>query len=163
MPGLFSVRKLGFTGTRHGLSGDQREGLVEYVRKLAPHKAAHGDCVGADAEFHQILREFAPNCEIHIWPSTFDKMRAFCEGDVMYEPGRALERDKYIVKFSNYFVGCPPTDFEVQRSGSWATLRMARNRLNKKLLSEVTVFFPTAGIVKGDWRLAPGYRQFRGE
>jgi len=157
MKGLFAVRKLGFTGTRNGMSPTQRAWIASYIQENLPDKAAHGDCIGADADFHELLREFAPNCEIHIWPSTFEKMRAFCEGDVMYEPGRALERDKYIVKFSTHFVGCPPTDYEIQRSGSWATLRMARNQLNKKLLKELHWIGPTGPAIPGDWRQHPDY------
>jgi len=163
MRGPFAIRKLGFTGTRNGLSYDQRRAIIRLLKAEPPDKAAHGDCIGADAEFHELVRELCPDCEIHVWPSLYEGLRAHKKGDVMYEPGPAGDRDKLIVKFCNYFIGCPPTDFEVQRSGSWQTLRMARNRLNKGLIKEVYLAYPTAGTVEGDWRKRPDYRPPRGD
>ncbi|NIT77309.1 MAG: hypothetical protein GWN58_22920 [Anaerolineae bacterium] len=163
MKGPFAIRKLGFTGTRNGLSENQRAWLAMELQCNPPDKAAHGDCVGADADFHSLVRLYAPKCEIHIWPSLFEKLRAHCHGDVMYEPGKAGERDKLIVKFATHFVGCPPTDFEVVRSGSWQTLRMARNRLNKGLLKELHWIGPKGPAIPGDWRQRPDYRPPRGD
>jgi hypothetical protein len=164
MKGLFEpLRKLGFTGTRNGLSDNQRAWLALEIQSNPPAKAGHGDCVGADGDFHDLLRLYAPSCEIHVWPSLFEGLRAFKKGDVMYEPEKAGVRDKHIVKFATHFVGCPPTDFEVQRSGSWQTLRMARNRLNKGLLKELHWIGPNGPAIPGDWRQRSDYRPPRGD
>jgi hypothetical protein len=44
--------KVGFTGTRKGMTPQQRVAFAELVITLRPTQAHHGDCVGADAEFH---------------------------------------------------------------------------------------------------------------
>lgn len=152
MKGPFAIRKLGFTGARNGLSEKQAGWLATYLKANPPDKAAHGDCVGADAEFHDLVRWVCPNCKIHIWPSLSESLRAYKKGDVLYEPMKALDRDKLIVKFCNVFVGCPPTDYEITRSGSWATLRMARNRFRKDSIRELYLVYPNAAAVEGDWR-----------
>jgi hypothetical protein len=50
--------KIGFTGTRKGMSQHQKEQFVLKMFELDPSEFRHGDCEGADAEAHDIIREF---------------------------------------------------------------------------------------------------------
>ena len=51
------VMRVGFTGTREGLTSAQRDALREVLRALAPSVLAHGDCVGSDAAAHAVARD----------------------------------------------------------------------------------------------------------
>lgn len=121
--------KVGFTGSREGMSPHQKEQLVLKLQELNPTEFHHGDCVGADAESHDIVREFFPSVKIHIHPPKSDYKRAFKTGDVMYEPDEYIPRDEKIVDFAEFLIGAPKvTDFEERRSGSWYTIRYARRK-----------------------------------
>ena len=123
--------KIGFTGSREGMSQHQKEQFVLKMCELSPKEFHHGDCKGADAEAHDIVREFFPDVKIFVWPPTVKIMRAFKEGDVINEPMDYVHRDEKIVDSSEYLIGAPRiTDVEQKRSGSWYTIRYAR-RSNK--------------------------------
>src|SRR5262245_38799399 len=54
-----AVPQIGFTGTRHGMTPSQRLAVTAVVHEVAHDSgfvAHHGDCVGADAEFHDLCR-----------------------------------------------------------------------------------------------------------
>lgn len=144
--------RLGFTGSRRGLTDKQRIVLDELVAKICPDEASHGDCIGADAEFHEAVRELVKPCKITVWPSTYEDMRAFCKGDVVHDPMPARDRDQLIVKFSTHFIGCPPTEEEIAQSGSWMTLRMARKV--KTMVHQLHLIRPSGRLTTGDWREA---------
>ena len=44
-----------FTGTRKGMGDSQHSRVLELVAEFAPTEVHHGDCVGADAEFAEIV------------------------------------------------------------------------------------------------------------
>ncbi len=148
--------KIGFTGTRNEITIQQRLWLVSFIIEGQPEEVAHGDCIGADAEFHSIVAERAPKCRIEIWPSPYEKMRAFCDGDIVHAPMPAKKRDQLIVDFADTFVGCPPTNKEITRSGSWATLRMALKRYRKnELPGGLYVVYPDGYIAYGSSWIRP--------
>lgn len=123
--------KLGFTGSRHGMSMSQKEQLVLYIQSLnlLSFEFHHGDCVGADAESHDIVREFFPAAKIHIHPPIEISHRAYKTGDVVYQEYSYLARDKNIVDATDVLIGTPQTDNEILRSGTWSTIRYARKYL----------------------------------
>jgi len=55
--------KIGFTGTQRGMTDAQKNTL----RKMVPNDAElhHGDCVGTDAEAHDIFRFYGLRCVGH--------------------------------------------------------------------------------------------------
>ena len=57
--------KLGFTGTRRGMTSDQQIRVTLLVAELGPKEAHHGDCVGADAEFHEQFKYLATVMHAH--------------------------------------------------------------------------------------------------
>lgn len=118
--------RVGITGTREGMSQAQKERFVLRLYELQPTQFHHGDCLGADAEGHDIVREFFPNVEIHVHPPISDYMRAFRRGDIIYEPDHYIPRDRRIVDMTEFMFGAPLTDTEIVRSGTWTTIRYAK-------------------------------------
>jgi len=118
--------KVGFTGTQLGMSQHQKEQFVLKLFELNPTEFHHGDCIGADAEAHDIVREFFPDVKIHIHPPVYSNKRAFKTGDIIYKEDHYLNRDRRIVEFTECLIGSPKADIEELRSGTWTTIRHAR-------------------------------------
>jgi len=126
---------VGFTGTREGMTPAQKETVRKILLGVTGgFWAVHGDCVGADAEFHSIclaMREqvssAGPHCYgITIRPGTGETLRAFCTGDITHPPRHPLDRNEDIVKECYVLIAAPKEWPEVQKSGTWATVRRAR-------------------------------------
>lgn len=118
--------KVGFTGTREGMSQHQKEQFALKIYELGCVEFHHGDCAGADAEAHDIIREIFPHIRIVVHPPISDYMRAYKEGDEIRRPYDYIPRDKNIVNETDYLIGAPLSDIEERRSGTWATIRHAR-------------------------------------
>jgi hypothetical protein len=118
--------KIGFTGTRHGMSQHQKEQFVLKMMELGCTEFHHGDCEGADAEAHDIVREFFPDVRIEVYPPKSDYMRAFRRGDFCHPTEDYIARDRNIVNRTEYLIGAPLHDVEELRSGTWTTIRHAR-------------------------------------
>jgi hypothetical protein len=118
--------KIGFTGTREGMTQHQKEQFVLKLLELSPTEFHHGDCEGADAEAHDIVREFFPDVIIHVYPPVSSYRQAYKTGDIHYSRMAYLPRDRKIVDSTEYLIGAPKVSTEVLRSGSWTTIRHAR-------------------------------------
>ncbi len=118
---------IGFTGTQQGMTDNQASKVSSYLRyltKSASVEAHHGDCIGADKNFHDLCLEFGIRTVIH--PPTNQIKRAFCESDLVMLALPYLERNHKIVESAERLIACPKEKFEVLRSGTWATVRFAR-------------------------------------
>ena len=115
--------KLGFTGTREGMSQHQKEQFALKILELNPIEFHHGDCEGADAQAHDIVRMFLPDTKIVIHPPESDYMRAYKVGDETREPLGYLPRDRNIVNETEYMFGAPLVDDQNANSGTWYTIR----------------------------------------
>ena len=127
---------IGFTGTQEGLTKQQTQVLkeaLEYYIELGWHtQFHHGDCIGADREFHNLAKEYGFYIVLH--PPDISTKRAFCSDVRFTYPVKPyLERNHDIVNSSDVLIVCPKTKEEVIRSGTWATYRYA-NKLNKSIL-----------------------------
>lgn len=126
---------VGFTGTQVGMNNAQgmsvKNVLFGLQRSFWGH---HGDCIGADAQFHVICRSFQLLCggvTGHV-PDN-DKKRAFCQFDVEAEPREYLVRNRDIVNVSDIMIATPrQADEQPFGSGTWYTVRYAR-RVKKPL------------------------------
>lgn len=127
--------KDGFTGTQRGMTQEQKEALVLVFERRDVSEFHHGDCIGADAEAHNIAREFGAKIVGH--PPTIETKRAFCLCDVTRSALPYLERNSKIVEETVVLIAAPKDDVEVIRSGTRSTVRRAR-RANKL----VVVLFP---------------------
>jgi hypothetical protein len=116
----------GFTGTRRGMTGFQRGQLFGFLDLQGITEFHHGDCLGADADADKIARSLG--CHIVIHPPTDPKLRAFCfqEGDTLLAEKPYLIRNMDIVNAVGTMFAAPAEQVEVQRSGTWMTIRYAR-------------------------------------
>lgn len=124
--------KLGFTGTRKGMTDWQKRRFRAFLRHFRPEVFYHGDCVGADAQAHKLVRETLPDCRIVVCPGDIPKLRANCKGDFNDAPAPCLVRNTQIVAHTDELIAAPETDEEQVRSGTWATVRTAR-KLGKRV------------------------------
>lgn len=140
-------RHIGFTGTREGMNESQKESL----RRLLSHAIEndevvvlhHGDCVGADAEAHDIAVDLG--CSIVIHPPIVERYRAWKSEDsrnvaFVREPENYVSRDHRIVDATKFLIAAPKRDVEELRSGTWLTVRYARKckKTVARLLREPT-------------------------
>src|SRR5262249_4912727 len=120
--------KMGFRGTREGMTEDQKETLRQVLAEYRPTEFHHGDYVGADAEAHGIVRQHFPGTLVVIHPPTNQAVRAFCQGDEQRPALGYLARNRDIIKTCDMLVAAPRAVDEPGRSGTWAVIRYARVR-----------------------------------
>jgi hypothetical protein len=128
---------IGFTGTQIGMTGPQKrtfETIFDTRFKSHLIHFHHGDCIGADAEAHEIARQYGTSVKIHIHPPINDSKRAFKKGDTYYEAKEYLDRNHDIVNSSDILIGTPRSQEEELRSGTWATLRYAKKNGKKYVI-----------------------------
>lgn len=112
--------KIGFTGTRQGMSKaqlDQFEVLMRVLQSAgrvssAPFEFHHGNADGADTQ------------------ARYTAVVLFDFEDVPHEIKRGdspLVRDREIANVCDILIAAPLTDKEELRSGTWATVRYARD------------------------------------
>jgi hypothetical protein len=121
-----SVSKLGFTGTREGLTRRQIERLIRVLTVFKPSEVHHGDCIGGDSDFHTIVRSLLFWTRIIGHPPEDSSRRAHCIFDRELPPRPYLDRNHDIVDAVEMLVVCPKEMEEIVRSGTWATYRYAR-------------------------------------
>lgn len=124
-------QRIGFTGTQKGMSDKQKEALKNFLGLFnGEFELHHGDCVGADAEAHEIALELGGVVVIHP-PEDWSK-RAFCEDCIARREEKPyLQRNHEIVDECHNLVAAPLTDKEVLRSGTWATIRYAKKTFKR--------------------------------
>lgn len=132
--------KLGFTGTRQGLTGSQRRQLQMYVAELRPDRAHHGCAIGADREFHHTVRCWDEYCLARIigHPCDIKGQSSTSDCDELRDEKPPLERNHDIVDECDHLIACPATEAEEWRSGTWATVRYA-----KKQHKPLTIVYPS--------------------
>jgi hypothetical protein len=140
---------VGFSGTQNGMTDAQSEKVEEILRDILRQEIPksikvggprgshvdehfelvlhHGDCVGADEDVHQMIRRCLPTYRITIHPPTDEKKRAFMKGDITFPTHDYLTRNRMIVLSSDVLLAAPGSE-EVLRSGTWFTIRYARER-----------------------------------
>ena len=134
--------KLGFTGTREGMTPLQREVVRSLLNGDArPGIAAamvtelhHGDCIGSDSTAHDLaLLVGLPRIVVH--PPSASFYRAFRTSPLLppertrseaRPPKPYLDRDRDIVNETDRLIATPKGMTEERRSGTWATVRYAR-------------------------------------
>lgn len=115
---------LGFTGTRAGMTDAQKEQFELVLRYLRPLTLHHGDCIGADADCHAACRALG-DTRVVAHPCNLERLRAFCQADIVHQPLPPLKRNRIIVAHCHLLVATPDSRVEQLRSGTWSTIRFA--------------------------------------
>jgi len=120
--------QVGFTGTQQGMTPPQHNAVASLLDVLCRDggHVHHGDCVGADAQFHDLARDRGFRVEVHP-PKNMSK-RAMCDPDILWPAYEYLERNQHIVDCVGTLIAAPKEHSEVMRSGTWATVRRARKK-----------------------------------
>lgn len=137
------IESIGFTGTKVGMTPDQLESVKAILIWAIPRWVHHGDCVGADAQFHKLAAD--RGIKVHIHPPVDPKLQARLKGDISDEPLPYLERNRVIVRNANLLIAAPDSPTERVRSGTWSTIRYAR-----KIGTHHTIVFPDGSVQEDD-------------
>lgn len=100
---------IGFTGTRHGMTPAQWHAvrrLVEDWSSGSAFDAHHGDCIGADAEFHAICETFCGHALVAVHPGPVnDRARqAGCVGVYRLPNKTHMARNAAIITASSAII-----------------------------------------------------------
>ena len=117
--------KIGFTGTRHGMTEEQKNEVKKIIKSKKCEEFHHGMCVGSDEQAHQIITNMKINTVGH--PPVFKKFMSKCQCDITKKPFDYLKRNKNIVDETEILIATPDTKEKV-RSGTWSTVRYARQK-----------------------------------
>jgi hypothetical protein len=99
----------------------------------------HGDCIGADAQVHDIAISLDFWVVIH--PPMAETQRAWRRGPHVRAPKAALDRNRDIVRESELLIAAPAEALEQPGSGTWSTVRYAQ-----KLGRPVQIIMPDGSI-----------------
>ena len=90
--------KVGFTGTRYGFSKAVEDSIADFLSTFDDlEEVHHGDCIGSDAMFHDLVRERFPHVKVVVHPPLIPRLRAFKPGDEVHPPRHYKERNRDIV------------------------------------------------------------------
>lgn len=126
---------VGYTGSRDGMTKEQKKLLMEFFQRNHVTVLNHGDCIGADAQADTMAMVFGVKRIAH--PPDDDKLRSFCGSEIVMPRKPYIERNRDIVDNSYILIGCPKSKKEMIRSGTWATIRYA-----KRIGKPVIIFYP---------------------
>jgi hypothetical protein len=149
------VNRIGFTGTREGLTHSQRATLAQLLAKLRDRGMTefhHGMCVGADQEAHSLIRSHMADVRIHGHPASRvpDHLRAMVDVDERRSAFPPLIRNQHIVSATELLVACPNGP-ETVRSGTWSTVRYAAT-----IGRPVVIVYPSGDLSKPQGALIHG-------
>lgn len=150
--------RLGFTGTREGMSQEQYDRVEIFVIENANNivEAHHGDCIGADAEFDALIRlHFDDPDPRHIHPPLKGKYRAWCQeaGAKMYPPKDYYARNRDIVLASDWLIATPLSPERV--GGTWYTINWGLEQREMGLKPNLRVMLITR---EGEEMMMPNAR-----
>ena len=142
--------KLGFTGTRHGMTDEQRRAFIAWVKGAGVTEFHYGVCVGADEDAWDVMASaddlgFAkPRVIAHPPSNPALRLSSTMPFDDEIRPVTDyLTRNRNIVDASAVLAATPEGP-ERLRSGTWSTVRYAREQGKR-----VVIFWPD-GRVEGE-------------
>lgn len=119
--------KVGFTGTRYGMTKAQWGVVWELLEDdFEAEELHHGDCLGADAQADKIATMLGLKTVSH--PPLNSKHRAWLSAHELRIPQDYLVRNRAIVDETEVLIATPLRSTDQQRSGTWYTIRYARDQ-----------------------------------
>ena len=101
--------KLGFTGSRMGMTAAQAATFKRLISEENVTLFVHGDCVGADAEAHDMIEAIKPEVNIVVAPSLNATLRAWRKPrtGVLCEARASVDRNRAIAVMCEMLVATP--------------------------------------------------------
>jgi len=128
------------------MTDEQRHCIYHMLHEIRPSEVHHGDCIGADADFHWIVRKSTDiNAMVVGHPPTKVDHRAYTECDMLFDPDDYLKRNHKIVDSTDVLLACPSNTREEHHSGTWATIRYAR-----KTFKPIKIIWPDGSVTEED-------------
>ena len=129
---------LGVSGTQNGSTVEQRWLFAKLLWEAEPSQLRHGDCIGVDKEMHDIYTAIMLHGGVFLHPASgVGHKRAHVKRGVV-EVAREfppLIRNTHIVDNSDFMAFFPQNEKgEILRSGTWATIRYARDAQTDHLI-----------------------------
>lgn len=122
--------RVGVTGTSLGPTPRQHAAMRHFLCGISMTRFVHGAAPGVDTLAHNIVRACHGHIVIEAHPSNLparSSTLAVPMGNMEIWPEKPpLDRDRFIVQRIHGLLAVPPTDEEIVRSGTWATVRYAR-------------------------------------
>ena len=153
----------GFTGTRHGMTAAQLDAVIDLMRelfKLDHVTAHHGDCVGADAEFHDVVNRVSFETSVPsfvvVHPPVDDSLRAFCVASEWRTPKNHFARNRDIVFDSDVMIGTPFEPVHQVRGGTWYTVDFAKKQRRPLAL---VLPAPSGALIEFSGKTWPGKKE----
>jgi hypothetical protein len=131
------MKAIGFTGTQAGMNDDQFQEVwwtLQGYRANGYREFHHGDCIGADVEAATIANVLGYKIVCHP-PDNPSKRGYFWANDVVLEEFPYLTRNQHIVRDTEFVIATPKEQKEIDRSGTWATIRQARARTQAHVIT----------------------------
>jgi hypothetical protein len=133
--------KVGFTGTRNGMTDKQKAAVKALLEELHPTEALHGGCIGADIDFDEMF--IGRPIVVTVYPSNIKSMQGnWSHLDIVRPENIPLVRNATIVDLSELMIATPKGE-EVLRSGTWSAIRYAR-----KVKKPLIIVWPNGMTVK---------------
>jgi hypothetical protein len=140
--------RLGFSGTRNGMSEQQKQAFRAVVDKIQPESMVHGCCVGADEDAVVIVTENFPECRVHARPgysasagsNEYFSSKAMSLSHDVHPKKPHFARNRDIVHFSNLLIATPWQSREDGLGDSGGTAYTIRHAL--KMHIPVIIIWP---------------------
>ncbi len=123
---VINMLKIGFTGTRHGMSNVQKKEFKKLICSKNFKEFHHGMCEGSDEQAHHIV-EAVSETKIIGHPPKAMKTAVSVSCDKIMEADTFPKRNKDIVDSTDYLIATPDAK-ERGGSGTWKTIRYARKK-----------------------------------
>lgn len=118
--------KIGFIGTRHGMSDVQKKEFKKLVSSKDFQEFHHGMCEGSDEQAHHMVEDIQ-KVKIIGHPPKAMKTAVSVSCDKVLKVDTFARRNKDIVDSADFLIATPDAK-ERGGSGTWKTVRYARKK-----------------------------------
>jgi hypothetical protein len=127
--------RVGITGTRDGMTKEQKQSFCILVAWLEISQWHHGDCLGVDDQTTSIIAETYPNVHIVCHPPVDEALRAFNPHYyAMKEAKTHFARNRDIVDSTELLIVVPKDTTWQKYGGTWYTYDYAKKRKKRAII-----------------------------
>ena len=117
--------RVGFTGTRYGMTDEQKVRFASLLATLGATEFHHGDCVGADDQA-AAMASCNPKCRIICHPPVDVTHRAYNKKSHEIRPPKThFARNRDIVNETDILIATPLQAEHQSQGGTWYTIDFA--------------------------------------